>query len=278
MKAALLAGALLAACTGMTTEAPDPVHEVAAAERAFAAESVRTDMRAAFLANFAPGGMMVSGGWVDAHALLGPRAAPPIVLDWRPWHVEAAASGELALSTGPWKRKPRAAEGAVAHGQFVSIWRRQQDGRWKVEVDLGISHPQPWAAQGSDDFIPAPAPAAQAGTRLQEAEAAFVKTSMLEGPRAAYAAHASERVLLYRDGHAPMRGRAAALESSAPPEVPTTWFAERIVVARSDDFAYVRGYYTDRPDPGHVRGYFLRVWRREAGTWHIVMDVANPAS
>ena len=31
----------------------------------------------------------------------------------------------------------------TAYGQYVSTWKRQTDGVWKVVVDLGISHPAP---------------------------------------------------------------------------------------------------------------------------------------
>ena len=277
MKAFVLAGALAAACTGMTPTAPDPVESLAAAERAFAADSVRTDMRAAFLAHFASDGVMVSGGWVEARSLLEPRAAPPIALDWRPWHVEVAASGELGLSTGPWVRTPRGQAGPATRGQFVSIWRRQDGGTWKVEVDIGISHPEPWAAQAGTDFIPTPPAPAAADAALDAAEAAFVAASLRGGPRAAYAAHGSERLLLYREGHEPMRGKAAALASAAPPDAPTVWLADRVAVSRAGDFGYVRGGYADAAQPGRVRGHFMRVWRREAGAWRVVLDVANPA-
>ena len=277
MKTPILAAALVAGCTTMTAGGPDTVQELARAETAFAAESVRTDMRAAFLDNFAPDGVLVSGGaWVNARARLEPRPAPPIVLDWRPWHVEVAASGELGLSTGPWIREPRGG-GASAHGQFVSIWRRQEDGRFKVEVDIGISHPAPWAEQAGIDYVLTPPATVRGSGGLEAAESAFVAASLRGGPRAGYDAYASERVLLYREGSTPLQGRASALGASAPPQAPTVWFAERIALSRSDEFGYVRGNYADAAQPDRVLGQFLRVWRREAGKWRIVLDVVNAA-
>jgi len=277
MKAPILAAALLAGCTTMTAGGPDAVQELARAETAFAAESVRTDMRAAFLDNFAPDGVLVSGGaWVNARARLEPRQAPPIVLDWRPWHVEVSASGELGLSTGPWVLERRAG-GPPTHGQFVAVWRRQEDGRFKVEVDIGISHPAPWAQQAGIDYVLTPPTAMHGSGSLEAAESAFVAASLRGGPRAGYEAFASDRILLYREGLAPMQGRPSALGSTAPPENPTIWLAERVAVSRSDEFGYVRGNYADAAQPDRVLGQFLRVWRREAGKWRIVLDVVNAA-
>ena len=98
--------ALVAAgcATPMTpTDSTDAPVSLAAAETAFAAHSVREDMRAAFLAHFADDGVFVRDGWTLSNAYLAGQPAPPIVLDWRPVYTEVARSGELGLSTGPWK-------------------------------------------------------------------------------------------------------------------------------------------------------------------------------
>ena len=105
--------ALAATACAMPVTQPDPPESLAAAETAFAAHSVREDMRAAFLAAFADDGVFVRDGWAVSNTYLKDRPAPPIVLDWRPVYTEVARSGELGLSTGPWKitskEKPDAA-------------------------------------------------------------------------------------------------------------------------------------------------------------------------
>ena len=120
---------------------------LAAAETEFGRHSVREDMRVAFLAAFADDGVFVRNGWTNSNAYLRDRPAPPIVLDWHPQYVEVAKSGELGLSTGPWKITSKADPTLPAsHGQFVSIWRRVGTGPWKVEVDLGIGDLEPGEA------------------------------------------------------------------------------------------------------------------------------------
>jgi len=128
MKPAPLLALALAACAHlpMTPEAPA---SLAAAETGFGRHSVREDMRAAFLANFAEDGVFVRNGWMVSNDWLRPRPAPPIVLDWHPQYVEAAASGDMGLSTGPWKITSKKDPGAApTHGQFVSVWRRDRIG------------------------------------------------------------------------------------------------------------------------------------------------------
>lgn len=55
---------------------------------------------------------------------------PPF--SWRPETVEVLASGTLALTSGPVLNR----DGGQI-GTFNSIWRREQDGAWRVVFDKG---------------------------------------------------------------------------------------------------------------------------------------------
>jgi ketosteroid isomerase-like protein len=254
----------------------DSTASLAAAETAFAAHSVREDMRAAFLAAFAPDGVFVRNGWTVATEWLRDRPAPPIVLDWRPQYVEVAASGELGLSTGPWKITSKAKpETPPAYGQFVSVWRREGTGPWKVVVDLGISHPTEALWKSPLEARPRAA-ATAGGPGIAEAEARFAADARARGPRAAYGVHGADNLRFYRSGHAPLTSRAAALASAALTDERLTWTIERTETARSGDFGYARGACLAEGNPAPL-GWFTRVWRREGGTWRIAMDVVTPA-
>lgn len=271
--AALLAAAGCAA-PGPHADAP---RSLAAAETAFAAHSVREDMRAAFLANFADDGLFVrpGHGWTVSNTYLAGRPPPPIVLDWRPQYVEVAASGELGLSTGPTRSTSKADPSAPPrHGQYVSVWRRAPGGPWKVEVDLGIGHAEPWLWDSPLEARTVPAAPPSPAT-LADAEADFQRISATRGLRAAYAARGARDLRLYRDGQRPVASLEAALAMPAASEPPPRWTAERVESARSGDLGYTRGAYAD--EAGTVRGHYLRVWRREADGWRIVLDVTSPA-
>jgi ketosteroid isomerase-like protein len=274
---ALAAAALLAACTHLIPTMDAPA-SLAAAETAFAAHSVREDMRAAFLEHFAADGVLVRNGWANARADLTPRAAPPILLEWRPQYVEVAASGEVGLSTGPSRISSKADRSRPpVHGQFVSIWRRAPGGPWKVEVDLGISHP---AASLWDQPLEArtvPHVGGAVTTNLVEAEAQFQQVAGSRGTRAAYGALGARDLRLYRNGETPRASLEAALQSPAAREDGLLWTCERVETAKSGDFGYARGRYARAAEPDATLGYFLRAWRREAAGWRIVIDVANPA-
>ena len=276
MRRALSLALALAACahTPMTPEAPA---SLAAAETEFGRHSVREDMRVAFLAAFADDGVFVRGGWKVSNDFLRNRPAPPIVLDWHPQYVEAASSGDMGLSTGPWKiTSKQDPSAAPSFGQFVSVWKREGAGPWKVSVDLGIGHPEPALWDAPLEARASPTAASAAGS-LDEAEARFAAESLARGTRAAYAAAAAGDMRFYRSGQVPVKGREAALAAPRMGDERVAWIVEKSETARSGDFGYARGSYAAAASPGKTAGWYLRVWRREAAGWRIVMDVINAA-
>jgi len=110
--------------------------EVRAAETAFAATMAARDLEA--FAGFVSGEALFFG-----RTLLRGRAAvvegwAPFFQEgqapfsWEPETVEATATGDLALSSGP----VRGPDGQTI-ATFQSIWRKEADGRWRVVFDKG---------------------------------------------------------------------------------------------------------------------------------------------
>jgi hypothetical protein len=143
--AALFLATLASACAQTEVRAPamDDARSLAAAETAFAAHSVREDMRVAFLANFADDGVFVRGGWTNARepqfahgAAHRSRLAPRLHRGRR--------FRRRGPSTGPSKITSRTrSRGAAGYGQFASVWKREPGGSWRVVADLGIAHVEP---------------------------------------------------------------------------------------------------------------------------------------
>lgn len=67
------------------------------------------------------------------------------VLDWKPEKAEVAKSGELGWTWGNSFIKYKDEEGKeqTAYYKYVSVWRKQKNGEWKVTVDIGNSSPEP---------------------------------------------------------------------------------------------------------------------------------------
>jgi ketosteroid isomerase-like protein len=62
-----------------------------------------------------------------------------LFLKWNPTQVEVSSSGDLGYSIGEYERIGKNASGKPesATGSYVSIWRRQPNGKWKIVLDIG---------------------------------------------------------------------------------------------------------------------------------------------
>ncbi len=66
-------------------------------------------------------------------------------LTWKPAYADVAASGDLGYTYGTFEFRSKDKEGnpSVEYGKYVSIWKKQRDGSWKVVMDMGNSSPSP---------------------------------------------------------------------------------------------------------------------------------------
>jgi ketosteroid isomerase-like protein len=62
---------------------------------------------------------------------------PGFMVSWVPSRVEVAKSGDLGWSTGTYNLT-LTVPGAPPndHGKYVAVWKKQQDGSWKVVADI----------------------------------------------------------------------------------------------------------------------------------------------
>jgi ketosteroid isomerase-like protein len=72
-------------------------------------------------------------------------ARPGFALAWRPLEAFVAPSEDVGYTIGEWRSKgldktgkPYATQGKY---KYLTIWKKQKDGSWKVAVDVGNSSP-----------------------------------------------------------------------------------------------------------------------------------------
>ena len=60
-------------------------------------------------------------------------------LTWAPVGADISASGDLGYTWGnfAFSAKDKDGKETVDHGKYMSIWKKQSDGSWKVAVDMG---------------------------------------------------------------------------------------------------------------------------------------------
>lgn len=123
--------------------APDP-GVLMDADRRFAADVAEggTDAWVSWIAE--DGAQIVPGaGEVTGRDAIGELMAdlddPASSLTWEPLRADIAGSGDLGWTTGRFVSETTLPDGTTRRGEgrYVSIWRKQADGSWKVVMDLG---------------------------------------------------------------------------------------------------------------------------------------------
>jgi ketosteroid isomerase-like protein len=66
-------------------------------------------------------------------------ADPEFQLQWQPTHAEMFPSGDMGYTTGRYELHGKTAKGerVVRHGSYLTVWKKQADGSWKVVADGG---------------------------------------------------------------------------------------------------------------------------------------------
>lgn len=143
--ASLPALVLFAACAGAPSATlPPDLSVLMEADRAFAA-AVAADGTEAWVSWFAEDGAQIQPGVGEIRGrdaireLMAGLDDPNFSLTWEPRRADIAASGDLGWTTGSYVSEGIGEDGQPrqAQGRYVTIWRRQPDGSWKIVMDLG---------------------------------------------------------------------------------------------------------------------------------------------
>jgi ketosteroid isomerase-like protein len=269
------------------------LRSIVEAERGFARMSEEKGMRAAFIENLADDGVLFRPGPVNGKKWWSERPVRPGVLSWRPVFADVARSGEMGYTTGPWEFREKSLEDKpVAFGQFVTVWKRQPDGAWKVAIDLGTGNPQPPLADAPAPEVKFPV-SSKADKKLKlkmdaEAERSalfkveddYAKRVAAKKTAAAYLSFLAGDVRLFRTEAFPAVGREAARALLLKKPGVLSWQPTKVDVSRSGELGYTYGAYEFHADDVKASvesGNYLRIWKRQAdGKWMVVLDILNP--
>ena len=268
-------------------DVPPALVAMADTERAFAKTATVVGWRDAFLEYFADEAISLLPEVAPAKDGLRKQPSTPFSvfeLIWEPRTGDVAASSDLGWLTGPSTSINRKGpEARTGYGCYLSVWKKQPDGRWRVFIDVGANSPEPVQFpagftrttirdpyKGKDDKAAAEKSLADADRALNEEIAAT-------GFAKAFAARLAPSSRLHRPGNVPPIGREAIvkwLEQNAASGSGTNIGVES---AASGDFGYTHGRFEVR-EPKPIAGAYLRLWNRDAaGRWWLTVDVAQPA-
>lgn len=260
------------------------LEDLANAERAFAAFTVKEGFRDGFIKFFADDG--IGFGPHPQKTKIELQNTPPttgtrrVIFNWAPIYGDISAAGDMGYTTGPVlytdvtdnPRPPR-------HGLYFSVWQKQADGSWKVVIDMGVNTPEAVASIDAK-FRAANPPQAPSSKKVvvsndhkmidHQLWSVIAKKNALAGYRSFLAAD----FRIHRQGIMPVTsvdGLAGVLKQTKFEFIDGK-------VSISNDMAFTYGKYeTADHSVDAETGYYVHVWRRDAsGKWKLVADVQNP--
>jgi ketosteroid isomerase-like protein len=115
--------------------------ELLNADRAFSAMSEEKGLRNAFLefidnngVLLRPGSLPLAGG--NAMDFITQSNDSSFTMTWEPKNATVSSSGDLGYTYGVYSVKPTG-EDTVIYGSYVTIWKRQPNGKWKFVLQSG---------------------------------------------------------------------------------------------------------------------------------------------
>ncbi|GAB3335010.1 hypothetical protein GCM10027299_43670 [Larkinella ripae] len=270
-----------------TAVAQSPLLTLVNTEKKFAQLSKDSTTKTAFLQYLAPDGILFTKGKVtNGRSLFETGPESPGKLTWQPVAADVSASGDLGYTTGPWETRPKTmADKPSGFGHYVTLWKKQADGNWRIALDIGISHPAPSSP---------PVNAIRAATGIRSVTSSdttknreellafdnqFIKTLEKSGAAATYKQFLAPQTRVYRMNQQPFLER-PGIDSLLKQPVTLGFFPLNASVAESGDLGYVYGnsqvLATVAGKSTKQTGNYLRIWKKDSqGQWKIVLDLLN---
>jgi ketosteroid isomerase-like protein len=286
MKTSLLLSILT--YTTLAAQEPDSssaLFQMRETERNFARTSIMHGRNAAFVEYFADESVIYTVKWLTTGRQywkdLKDRA---VVLKWEPEYMDIADSRDFGISTGPWEAQEyRPYTSPVATGYFLTVWKRQADGLWKVVLDAGSGTPKMAEChhlftypKGADKSVSNPGNVNTEFTiaELKEREKQFFEAWNANPVYTTYDSFLAPNARIQCNGYLPTSNRNSikGIISQLPGTI--KWKITASGAASSGDLAFTYGLLDIQGQIRSTGGHYVRIWRKLAdGNWYIIIEM-----
>jgi ketosteroid isomerase-like protein len=288
MKSILLFPLLLT--TSLMAQEPDSssaLFSMREAEQNFAKASVMYGRNAAFVENFADESVIFTDKWITTGKQYSKeRKAAPVVLKWEPEYMDIAKSRDFGFSTGPWEAQEyRPGTPPLSTGYFLTVWKKQADGAWKVILDGGGTSPAKKDYKhtfsfpvGADKAVPNPPikNASILSKELIDRENQFLLTWTKSPLASTYTSYLALYSRLQLSGHLPTTNADTINYLISHFDKNLLWKTSGSGAATSCDMGFTYGLLEIPGKREVIKGHYVRIWKKQAGNgWKIVMEMMN---
>ncbi|HEY0659644.1 MAG TPA: hypothetical protein VGD05_14310 [Pyrinomonadaceae bacterium] len=249
----------------------DTIFEVVAAAKGM--KAAFTEFQADDGVVFNPASLRGNLFWSNAKEL-------PAVLVWKTSRADVSSTGNFGYTTGGWESRANGkADKTATFGQYVTVWKKQPDGDFKIVLDIGVPFGKsvvkqmPDAPKDAGTGEKSPKSKIDLGTLTD----IFSKKSLSQG----YFNYLADDALVLRDDYQPIYGRKQAfvelekLDKTFPPDG-FLEFQASISPNYGNMMAAWGIYQLKQKDNSIKKWNFLQMWKFRDGKWQIVVDVLTP--
>jgi len=207
-------------------------------------------------------------------------------LSWEPEFARIAKSNDWGFTTGPFVFKKAIDGKAEYYGTYVSVWKKNSKGVWKLALDLGVSHKKPTKRPDLDFENPESEKFLHqlSKSRLEQREDIVLSSDRLlssiekANNKVAMVEFVAENCRYIIPDYEPIIGKSAILnfwdkhgfrESSTPLTVDRAY---------SGEFAFTQGDATIYSKAGPKKYHYIRIWEVQPGyKWNIILQIYSEA-
>lgn len=262
------------------------VNSLLAAENYFAAYAKDKGIRDAFLKVSDNETILFRPNPVKAEDFFDKKSNDdPGQLDWTPVLAKISKSGDWGFTSGPYSYTS-ANDSTTSFGQYLSIWRTNNKGVWKLALDLGVSHPKPITEQNLNFTDPKSFKFFRqlSAGRLKQREDLILTTdklfsnTLIDNQNFAYDTFFGEEGRLLFPGHEPVTGKTKIKNFLIRQQISIETKASVANRALGSDLAYSYGTALITRDNVISKFNYVRIWESQEGfEWNVILEIFSPA-
>jgi ketosteroid isomerase-like protein len=262
------------------------LHSLVKSELDFARTAGEKGIRDAFVQFLADDSILFRPRPVAGKKWTQERPAAPGLLSWYPIFADISTGGDMGYTTGPWEFRLKGPDDKeVAHGNFVSVWKKQPDGYWRVIIDIGISNPPPVTVQKDLQTSSVSSTKSRGKidpesemTALKKLDSEFSRECAAKGTAVAYPSYLADEARLFRQNTFPIIGRQAIQSYLAEHSGKLSWQPAGGKISEAGDLGFTYGAAESvKADNQIEQNNYVRIWKRQPeGSWKVVLDITIP--
>ena len=207
------------------------------------------------------------------------------ILNWEPAFAKISKSDDWGFTSGPYIYRDTTQHDAVYYGEYLSVWKKNDKGVWKLALDAGISHKKPvkdpqltFLNPTGEKFMHQ-----RSEARLQQREDIVFSSDKLYSTilkadnSIAYNEFLTDEVHLLFPGYEPIIGKKAAKTFWAKQGVKLTSEPVKADRAYSGELAFTYGNATTTKNGINTAYNYIRVWELQPGyKWYTILEMYIP--